>query len=205
MRVISIALDCDGVLADFVAGALRLVEEVTGKKFDVSAVTESDFTTTLGLNAHEAHEVKRAIGARRGFAASLPRYPQARQGVRRLSKLGKVFCITTPYESNIWWREERESWLALHFGIDHVHHTNDDDKTSYEADVFVDDKADHVREWLATWPGRTAVLWRTPHNTSELVPRGAHATASWEDLYQIAREVARGHVQQPQQPPMEKP
>lgn len=198
MRVISIALDCDGVLADFCAGALRLVEEVTGKKFETSAVTGRDFTASLGLNAHETSEVKMALTARQGFAAALPRYPQARQGVRRLRTLGKVFCITTPYKSNIWWRAERESWLALHFGIDHVYHADNHDKTSYEADVFVDDNTDHVHQWLAAWPGRAAVLWRTPHNTGELVPRGAVATASWEDLYQIAREVARSPIQQPQ-------
>jgi 5'(3')-deoxyribonucleotidase len=196
MRVISIALDCDGLLADFLAGALRLVEEVTGKKFDTSAVTERDFPKGLGLSAHEASAVKKAIGARRGFAASLPRYPQARQGVRRLHALGKVFCITTPWESNIWWRAERESWLALHFGIDHVHHATDDDKTCYEADVFVDDNAEHVRAWLAAWPGRTAVLWRTPHNTRETMPQGAHATGSWEELYHIARSAALSPVQQ---------
>jgi 5'(3')-deoxyribonucleotidase len=204
MRVISIALDCDGVLADFCTGALRLVERVTGKKFDISAITESDFTATLGLSVHETHEVKRALGEHQGFAASLPRYPQARQGVRRLRTLGKVFCVTTPYEPNSWWRAERESWLALHFGIDHVHHADGNDKTPYEADVFVDDNADHVRKWLATWPGRTAVFWRTSQNKGVLVPRGAHTTESWEDLYQIAREVARSPIQQAQRP-MENP
>lgn len=198
MRSISIALGCNGVLADFCTGALRLVEEVTGKKFDTAAVTTPDFTAALGLNPHEICAVRTALSVRRGFAASLPRYPQARQGVRRLRTLGKIFCVTTPYESNAWWREERESWLALHFGIDLVHHADNDDKTPFEADVFVDDNAEHVRKWLAAWPGRTAVFWRTLQNTSELAPRGALATASWEDLYQIAREVARGPVHQTQ-------
>jgi 5'(3')-deoxyribonucleotidase len=205
MRVISIALGCDGVLADFCTGTLRLIEKVTGKKFDTSAVTGRDFTTSLGLNAHESHEVNKALGEYQGFAASLPRYPQARQGVRRLRTLGKVFCVTTPYEANRWWRAERESWLALHFGIDHVHHADNDDKTLYEADVFVDDNSDHIRRWLATWPGRAAVFWRTSQNTGERVPPGAHATESWEDLYQIAREVALSPIQQAQHSPMETP
>lgn len=193
MRVISIAIDCDGVLADFAAGALRLVEEVTGKKFDAPAITGHDFTTALGLSESEARAVKEAIGSRRGFAASLPRYPLARQGVRRLRTLGTVFCVTKPWEGNSWWCAERDSWLALHFGIDRVHHA--DDKSPYEADVFVDDNADHVREWLDAWPGRTAVFWRNPHNINEMVPRGAQTTTSWEDLYQIARQAALGSVQ----------
>ena len=202
--MISIALGCDGVLADFHAGALRLVEEITGRKFDISTSTKHDFIPTLGLSAQETTAVLHAISNRRGFATSLPRYPHARQGVRRLRTLGKVFCVTTPWESNSWWLAERESWLALHFGIDHVQHAHNNDKTPYGANVFVDDSAEHVRQWLAAWPGRTAVLWRNSQNREEVVPQGAHATASWENLYQIAREVARGSVQ-PLQSPTDSP
>lgn len=191
MSSISIALACDGVLANFCAGVLPLVQEVTGRTFEASAITDHhDFTTALGLSTLEAHNVQKALREREGFAASLPRYPLARQGVRRLRTLGKVFCITTPWESNRWWQDERDSWLALHFGIDHVYHTVNNDKTGYEADIFVEDSAAHVRAWLAAWPNRTAVFWRAPHNKRENVPTGAHETASWEDLYQIAKSVA---------------
>ena len=193
MRVISTALDCDGLLANFLSGAVRVVEEVTGKKFDVSTITGRDFTEALGLTALESSTVKKAIGERQGFAASLPTYPQTRQGVRRLRTLGPVFCVTKPWKSNSWWCAERDSWLALHFGIDRVHHV--DDKSPYEADVFVDDDSDHVRRWLDAWPGRTAIFWRTPHNTNETAPQGAHTTASWEDLYQIARGAALRPIQ----------
>ena len=189
-----IAIDCDGVLADFVSGVLVIVEEVTGKRHRPEDIAVFDFTKALGLTTAEAVAVKKAIGAKRGFAMSLPPYPEARQGVRRLRELGDVFCITHPWESNPWWKAERDSWLALHFGIDIVHHN--DDKVGYEADVFVDDKASHVAAWLAAWPGRTAVLWRTPHNTSEPVPPGAHATSSWDDLYLLARDAAIVPVQQ---------
>ena len=193
MRRLSLALDVDGVLANFTSGALRVVEEVTGKRFEPADVTVFDFTKALGLTADEASAVKKAIGKRRGFAMSLPPYPEARQGVRRLRELGEVFCVTSPWDSNPWWRGERDSWLALHFGIEVVHHAAD--KTGYEADVFVDDKSSHVRAWLSAWPGRVAVFWRTPHNSSESVPWGAHSTGSWDALYEIAREAALGPVQ----------
>jgi hypothetical protein len=195
VKKILIALDVDGLLANFTAGALRVVEEVTGKRFSLADVTAFDFTKALGLTAAEASAVKKVIGSRRGFAMSLPPYPEARQGVRRLRELGEVFCVTSPWDSNAWWRAERDSWLALHFGIDVVHHAVD--KIGYEADVFVDDKSSHVRDWLSAWPGRTAVFWRTPHNTSEPVPCGAHSTGSWDALYEIAREAALGPVQPP--------
>lgn len=192
MRRLKLALDCDGVLGNFMSGALAVIEEVTGKKFTLGDVTDFDYIKSLGLTAREGSAVKKAIGDRRGFATGLAPYPDARQGVRRLRELGDVFCVTTPWKSNPWWRAERESWLALHFGIDLVHHAEDDDKTGYEADVFVDDKAAHVRAWLAAWPGRTSVFWRTQHNSGEAVPAGAHSINSWDVLYQVVLEVARG-------------
>ncbi len=196
MRPLQIAIDADGFLCDFIAGVLRVVEEVTGRRYQSADVAEWDFTKALGLAAHEAREVRAVIGSRRGFCASLQSFPGARQGVRRLRSLGDVFCITAPWDSNPWWRAERESWLALHFGIDRVHHASD--KSIYAADVFVDDESSHVRDWASAWlrfwpstrPNCAAVLWRTPHNAFESVPVGAHSTSSWDELYEIAREVA---------------
>jgi 5'(3')-deoxyribonucleotidase len=190
VKKIKIALDVDGVLCSFVSGALDVVEEVTGKRFAPEDIAEFDITKALGLSECHARAVKDIVGSCRGFCAALPPYPGARQGVRRLRELGEVFCVTTPWDSNLWWRSERESWLALHFGIDVVHHA--DDKRPYEADVFVDDRAKHVRAWGSAWPGRAAVFWRTPHNMSEAVPAGAHSISSWDALYDIARETALG-------------
>lgn len=204
MKRLTIVLDADGVLRNFTAGALVVIEEVTGKRFSPVDVTAFNFTKALGLTEDDARKVMTAITERRGFVTALPAYPQARQGVRRLRELGDVICVTTPWETpfgkNPWWRDESEAWLALHFGIDRVEHAHD--KTKYEADLFVDDKSSHVRDWLAAWPGRTAVFWRTPHNTSEEVPRGAHALSSWDALYEIAREVAH-RFSQPSLPTME--
>jgi hypothetical protein len=186
VRRLQIALGCGGVLADFTRGALRVVEEVTGRHYKPIDVTEFDFTKALRLSDREADEVKTVISSRRGFATALAPYPGARQGVRRLRDLGEVFCVTCPWDSNPWWRAERDSWLALHFGIDVVHHA--EDKSAYPADVFVDDRPKHVRAWSATWPGRVAVLWRTLYNTAETVPIDAHSIGTWEELYQVVRE-----------------
>jgi 5'(3')-deoxyribonucleotidase len=197
VRKLQIALDADGVLRNFTAGALLIVEEVTGKKFTPANVTAFNFTRALGLAESEAGGVMKAITARCGFVTALPPYPQARQGVRRLRELGDVFCVTAPWDGplgiNPWWCDESERWLALHFGIDRVHHAAD--KAEYEADLFVDDRSSNVRDWMSRWPGRTAVFWRTLHNMSESVPCGAHATSSWDELYEIGRETALGPVQ----------
>jgi hypothetical protein len=204
VRKLRIALDADGVLRNFTAGALVVVKEVTGRTFALADVTSFNFTQALGLSEEETRAVMTTISSRRGFVTSLPPYPQARQGVRRLRELGDVFCVTTPWDGpsgkNPWWCDESEAWLALHVGIDVVHHA--EDKSTYEADLFVDDRVKNVRAWLARWPGRTAVLWRTPQNSSKVVPGCAHATSSWEELYEIAREVALG-PRQPSLPVLE--
>jgi 5'(3')-deoxyribonucleotidase len=192
VKILKIALDCDGVLSDFTSGALRVIDEVTGRKYTAADIKEFNFAKALGLSKQETSAVMKMISSRRGFAASLPPYPLARQGVRRLRELGEVYCVTSPWDTNPWWREERTVWLALHFGIDVVHHAVD--KSVYAADIFVDDRSDHVCAWLAARPGRTAVLWRTLHNTSEAIPCGAHSTGSWEELYQIARATVMGPI-----------
>lgn len=180
---VKIALDCDGVLADFTSGALAIVKEVTGRSYTPAEVTRFDFTEALGLSIQEARAVKKAIGARQGFAASLLPYPGAVHGVRRLREFGDVICVTSPWTSNPWWCEEREAWLAQHFGIEVVHHA--EDKSGYEADIFVDDRSSHVRAWARNWPQGTAVFWRTPHNGMECIPDNAEVAETWEELYRI--------------------
>ena len=47
MKLFSIALDSDGLLSDFVSGALKVIEEVTGRRF-----TPADIATFLGRKLH---------------------------------------------------------------------------------------------------------------------------------------------------------
>ncbi|HSX22328.1 MAG TPA: hypothetical protein VLE97_06085 [Gaiellaceae bacterium] len=204
MKKLSMILDADGVLRNFTAGALVVVREVTGKTFSAADVTAFNFTKALGLSDDDAREVMKRITERRGFVTALPPYEKARQGVRRLRELGEVTCVTSPWEgpfgSNPWWRDESEAWLALHFGIDCVEHAHD--KADFSGDLFVDDRSKNVRAWLSAHPHGCAVFWQTPHNTTEAVPAGSHATGSWDALYEIARDFARGPVQ-PTLPTME--
>ncbi len=194
MRRIKIALDCDGLMGDFTSLALGIIEEITGRHYEPVDVTEYDICASLKLSKSETSAFTKVLDTRRGLAASIRPYPQARQGVRRLREVGDIFCVTQPWEPNPWWKSERDSWLALHFGIDVVHHALD--KSPYEADLFADDRAKHVDAWLRKWSGRTAALWRTLHNTGESVPWGAHYVSSWDSLYQLALETARGAAPQ---------
>lgn len=188
MRRLTIALYVEGVLANFLASALVVVKEVTGKRHEDPAVKGLDFLEELGLSQKEKVAIKKAIGSRWGFAAELDPYPASFAGAQRLRKWGEVFCVTSPWKSNPWWKAERDAWCVRYFGINVVHHT--EDKTGYAADIFVDDKFSNVRAWREAWPARVAVFWRTPQNSAEAAPAGASLIDSWDALYAVARKTA---------------
>jgi len=185
-----IAIDCDGILANFTAGALRVVEKITSKRYRETDVDRFDFCKALALSYDETNRVKATITGAAGFCASLDVYRGASTGMRQLRELGDVHVVTSPWPGSATWQREREDWLYDHFGItaDHVHHELD--KSDFAADVFVDDHGPHVRAWLARWPGRIGVFWRTPHNTIETVPWPAWSIGSWDRLISIVEEEA---------------
>jgi len=185
-----IALDSDGLLSNFTAGALRVIEQVTGKRWRETDVDRFDFCKALALSYDETRRVKEAIRTSDSFCSTLDVYPGAIAGVRQLRELGDVHVVTSPWPGSASWQQERTDWLCYHFAIpaDHVHHENE--KHDFEADVFVDDHAPHVRAWLERWPGRCGVFWRTPHNTGEPVPWTAHSISSWSRLVSIVEEEA---------------
>lgn len=186
-----ILLDCDGVTADFVDGALAIVHCVTGRRYAPEDVKAFDFCKSLGLSPAERTAVMGSISTATGFCAGLTPYPDAIDGVRRLRDVATIHVVTSPWNSNKTWTYEREAWLACHFGIspNHVHHSGE--KYLYGGDMFVDDKNDHVAAWIEEHPGKVAVLWRTPHNQTEQLPYGARETSSWKDLERWAIDLVR--------------
>jgi 5'(3')-deoxyribonucleotidase len=67
-----------------------------------------------------------------------------------------------------------------------------DVKHPIRADLFIDDKIDHVVEWQAENPEGTAFLWGTPHNVKDVWSR---RLVAWDGLFQAieaAREVGGG-------------
>jgi 5'(3')-deoxyribonucleotidase len=190
-RFPTVALDSDGILSDFTSGALRIVERVLGRRHVPADVTMFDFTKALGLSPKEAKLVKDEIGKTRGFAAGLAVYPGAVDGVRRLREIADVHVVTSPWNSNETWYSEREEWLYRNFGIGHDHVTHTSAKYIADTDVLIDDKASHVAAWLEVHPDRVGAFWRTPHNTSEAVPVGAHSITSWDAIVALVEEVAR--------------
>ena len=126
-------LDCDGVLADFDAGA----REMLG----------------MSPNAFEARHGKRGfwreVARTKDFYARLPLMPDARilfDAVRHLDPI-----ILTGLPLGNWAAPQKVRWAEQHFPGTHIITCMARDKFRHMkgADVLVDDRADHRDKWEA--------------------------------------------------------
>lgn len=124
-------LDCDGVLADFDAGAVqelgmspRAFEERFGKR-----------------------EFWRRIARSRDFYARLPLMPDARQLFEAVAHLDPIILTGLPLGN--WAAPQKIRWVDEHFPGTHIITCMARDKFRHMkgADVLVDDRADHRDKW----------------------------------------------------------
>ena len=158
-----ILLDCDGVLADFVAAALVVANDLDPSK-GWAVWTPADVTDWQIENL--LPEYLRSAFAERlnapGFCASI--LPKAGCGiVPELRALGhSVEIVTQPLDTNPHWEKERLEGVQKYFGDVKVHFASD--KSSFAGAVFVDDKPSNVRAWQIANPAGQAFLMHVPYN-----------------------------------------
>ena len=192
----TVLLDCDGVIADFTGAALALIRQLTGHVYAPEQITTWDIFDSLPKEPRSVRdEVYRRLKAI-GGCASIPVYPGAVGGVRRLRKIADVIVVTSPFHGSPTWMHERESWLKWHFDITDVHHAKS--KARVHGDVFVDDKPAHIEDWARFWVGEgrnpraVPVLWKTPRMTDPLPTGSALVTSNWAEVIALVREIENG-------------
>lgn len=150
-----ILLDVDGVLADFVTPALKIINTITERDCTTNAwlpedITQYDVIRACQLTAAQAKCWQAAISAP-GFCANLELYPGVLEALKVLRTIGEVVAVTTPFDNGTgqaapYWMVERYDWLLAHgFRAREIIFTND--KSHIGGDVFVDDNAHHVDLW----------------------------------------------------------
>jgi 5'(3')-deoxyribonucleotidase len=159
-----VLLDCDGVLADFVGGFLKLVNARFGTSLSSADVTCWDIAEALGWSRERAMEAYGLITECDQFAAKLDVLAGAVSGVRRLREVAEVYIVTSPWWSQPTWLRDRTNWLHKHFGITANNVVYTGAKHLIVGDVLVDDKTSTCEAWRAAHPGGVAVQWSTPHN-----------------------------------------
>ncbi|MBV9528166.1 hypothetical protein [Sphingomonas sp.] len=120
-------LDADGVLADFDAGAKRLL-----------GAGPSDFQA-----AHGSREFWRRLAKAKGFYANLPEMPDARTLFDAVEYLKPTILTGLPFGS--WAAPQKVAWAAQHFpGVPIVTCMARDKHRHMKAgDVLVDDRVTH--------------------------------------------------------------
>lgn len=179
-----VLVDCDGVLADFMSSALRIINRELDSDHMLDDVTEFDFAKALGLSAEDAARVRRAIGNEPRLAAGLGVLAGATDGMRALRSVADVYIVTSSWDSNETWEFDRKAWLRHHFNIRHHEIAFTAAKHICAGDVFVDDKTETLVTWQAEYPSGVAVQWKTPHNRRD--EWDGWRTSSWDDVIAIA-------------------
>ena len=187
----TVLLDVDGILADFTTAALRVVHAKTGRMYKPSDVKTWDLFDSIPEPAAKAAvyaEMKEP-----GGCSSIPLYPEALEGIARLSQDAEIVIVTSPWKGSDTWAGERERWLEEHFGahISHVIHARQ--KERVHGDIFVDDKASHVNGWVKYWvdsgrdPACRGVLWQNNNGIEEEVDARVLRANGWSDILKLVR------------------
>lgn len=151
-----VAVDCDGVLADFTGGVLRVI----GSAVPFCSVTNHDMATLLTPVEQDAMQA--AITAP-GFCAGLLPHRPALAMLAAIRRVADVVCLTAPLREGMTWQAERVRWLARHFDFAprDVVFASSDWKPRFAADFLIEDRPDTAAAWArANSRGRALVIDR---------------------------------------------
>ena len=159
----TIFIDCDGVLADYVGAIL----DILGKGHTPEDIVDFDFKKCPKLSQVDLHSIHVASHTR-GFVRSLDVYEGAREFLEALRNIDRVVCLTTPTATSKYWAYERAEWLREELGFDDRDIVQCHDKTLCygEGDVLIDDSINNC----VIWPGDAYLVRRPWSATCEVLP-----------------------------------
>jgi 5'(3')-deoxyribonucleotidase len=186
----TVLLDVDGVLADFTSAVLALIYDVTGRRYQAQDVTTWEVFDSIPEKEAQA-EVYRILKGR-GGCLGIPVCDEAKEGVARLREVADIVIVTSPFSGSETWVHERNEWLYKHFGIERHDVIHANKKARIHGDVFIDDKPEHVDDWLSYWGARghgaaLGLLWASDRTITE----GAHLMRvnDWSDVMEMLRRL----------------
>ncbi len=177
---LTILLDCDGVLADFVTPALRALERCGGPRLAHDELDRYAIETLL--HTQEQRAASWAEVTAPGYCASLVPYEGAAACVDDLRGMGHdVVCVTSPMAS-LTWAGERATWLRDLLGFDRSHIVSTSGKRWVRGDYLADDNDGHCETWQKHWPTGRAVLIKRSYNA------GSHTLADFVEIVRLRTE-----------------
>ena len=191
-----VALDVDGVSANFIQGVLDILLErhqvlVHHDQIRTWSIFDCiprglEFEKTVRMEIH-----------RPGFCYGLHVYEGAREGVQALMEIADVAFVTAQYHDDYGvhetWTAERTRWIQDKLGVKDIDKRIcfTSMKRRFRADILVDDHPGHVRDWANDHDERgVAVLWDHPTNRGVLdhvLPLNAGRIQGWDELLQLVK------------------
>jgi len=167
MRPISLVMDADGVFVDFVGGVLDALEEMSGERMAPEELPDWQIFDRIEARFPGQKKALRDRVVVPGFCESLRPTPGAEEALSRLRAMeekGKIELLiaTSPWDTSPTWMYERTKWFEKR-GLHRHQIIHTAVKHPIRADVFVDDKPEHIAAWQKA-NGGGAYLWDTPHN-----------------------------------------
>lgn len=136
-----ILVDCDGVLADFTGQMAKSL--FARHSFDLPLDHKDfGFTDVSGWQSKfwdACHE--------EGFVSGMDVLPGSAHAINELRSLGRVVCVTAPFDGARYWHNERVRWLKKHLDFGYKDIIFAADKSLIVGDALIDDKAETILNW----------------------------------------------------------
>jgi 5'(3')-deoxyribonucleotidase len=159
-----ILCDIDGIIVNFTAAYLELVERTTGRVHREHEIHSFNFHESI-VSKGEDLAIWKHIASTPGFVHALPLYKDALDFLEVLRSLGRVVACTSP--ASPLWTAERAQWLREVARFDRRDIVVTNDKSLIYGDYLIDDHYDNIQAWEgAPQNSRDGVglLFRRPWN-----------------------------------------
>lgn len=156
-----IGVDVDGVLADFLTPAYKVIEKLFGIKVDQSKQATWDMDHVIPKG--KVDDFWEHIGSY-NFHSELSPFPNAEDGLNKLAQVADIYIVTSHLRSGKTWVYDRDKWLMEQFGIPRRKIVHTVAKYTFNGIALVDDKPENVHKWQEEYPQGLGMLWDQPYN-----------------------------------------
>jgi 5'-nucleotidase len=180
-RRLSIAVDMDEVIADAFGKHLHHYNRSAGTNLTPELVADRGLGAVIPVERREEFS---AIPHGDGFFADIALIPGSREALLELSRKHDIFITSAAMEVPSSFAD-KYAWLATHFPfIPPSRIVFCGDKGIINADVLIDDRSRHFKDFRGT-----GILFTAPHNIAET---GHLRANNWREVLEILEGVQPG-------------
>ncbi len=185
---LKIAVDIDGVLADQVGAALKVIENEYGHKYCKNDINRAHWT-------FEGRELWSEIGrllADPEYTLGLPLIEGSQRGIKQLTG-HEVFVVTARRQNA---EEATKQWLNVHFPcLKDYYRARTGTKHKIPSDILVDDLDLNIVEFVKSHPERRGILFMHPWsiNGTDIADYSAQVyyCPEWESVIRAIKDIDR--------------